>query len=123
MNAKSSTSRDIDRRTPVKPFLLMRVMLMVALSSISALAMAQADSAAVPTPGSTLTSPPAMMTPPATVTVPPENLPLESTTGMLVDDPHQRALVSCEAKAVADREVCRERIDARFNSGRSIPGG
>jgi hypothetical protein len=33
-----------------------------------------------------------------------------------MDSPQQRALVSCEAKPVADRDTCRDRVNAHYNA-------
>ena len=77
----------------MSPLTLRNSTLAMALSFISGLAMAQA-----PAP------------------IPPQNLPPSPPTGMPIDNPQQRALVSCEAKPVADRDTCRDRVNAHYNA-------
>ena len=95
----------------MNPITFRNGLLIALLSSISGLVMAQAGTATAPMPEATVP-------PLATVTIPPENLAPSPPTGMPMDNPEQRALASCESKAVADRETCRDRVKAHYESGR-----
>ena len=105
---------------------LKSVMLIAAMGTISTLALGQAGTAPSPAPAftvpSAISAPPVLdSAPTSTVRVPPATLPAAPSSGLPMDSLQQRALAGCESKPVADREVCRDRINAQFNSGRPIP--
>jgi hypothetical protein len=109
----------------VNPIPLKKAWLIAAMGSMSTLALAQAGATNSPAPEFTV--PPAISAPPVldtapqhNVASPPATLPAAPPTGLPMDGLQQRELAGCEAKPVADREVCRDRINAQFNSGRPV---